>query len=357
VIELEQIRLGAIAMRMRMFLAVTTLAIQATASAAEPTRTPNLPQGNAGIAARHPGDQGIEKDQDVIFVESFDAPSIDDISRRWEDVKDKKSLSLAGDVPAGSADQKSLLATHVGGDGSGAGLYRRLLGTNGQGYEQLFCRMYVKFDRDCNPIHHFGTGIGGNFPSTAYPSFGAGAGKRPNGTYFVTELEPMGKAWTWDFYTYWAEMQGSPPAGQTWGNTFIHKPSLKVERDRWICIEQMVTMNDVGDSNGEMAAWIDGKLVSHLGKGFPTGTWKYDTFFPGSTDAGIRWSDREKKGVPIPGGKPFEGFRWRTVKELANNYIWVYPYITDAPAGHVSKVWFDQIVVAKKYIGPISSPP
>ena len=33
----------------------------------------------------------------------------------------------------------------------------------------------------------------------------------------------------------------------------------------------MIKMNDVGETNGEMALWIDGKRVSHLGKGFPTG--------------------------------------------------------------------------------------
>jgi len=33
-----------------------------------------------------------------------------------------------------------------------------------------------------------------------------------------------------------------------------------------------------------------------------------------------------------------------------------YLYITDAPKGHVSKVWFDNIVVADRYIGPIQPP-
>ena len=49
----------------------------------------------------------------------------------------------------------------------------------------------------------------------------------------------------------------------------------------------------------------------------------------------------------------FEGFRWRTAKELDLNFVWAYLYITDAPEGHVSKVWFDDIVVATEYIGPI----
>ena len=53
------------------------------------------------------------------------------------------------------------------------------------------------------------------------------------------------------------------------------------------------------------------------------------------------------------GGAPFEGFRWRTVPELNVNFVWAYLYMTDVSAGHVSKVWFDHIVVATDYIGPI----
>ena len=120
-------------------------------------------------------------------------------------------------------------------------------------------------------------------------------------------------------------MRGSPP----------RDPDLKVERGRWICVEQMVKMNDVGDTNGEQALWIDGKLVSHLGKG-------------------LRWGadGREEPQVP-EGGAPFEGFRWRTVKELNINYVWIYVY-TQKPAGHRIKVWFDDVIVARTYIGPLA---
>ncbi len=53
------------------------------------------------------------------------------------------------------------------------------------------------------------------------------------------------------------------------GNTFIHDETLKVSTWQWTCIEQMIRMNDLGDTNGELALWIDGRPVSHLGKGFP----------------------------------------------------------------------------------------
>ena len=54
---------------------------------------------------------------------------------------------------------------------------------------------------------------------------------------------------------------------------------------------------------------------------------------------------------------PFEGFRWRRDERLNLNFLWVLLYITKAPQDHVSKVWFDNIVVAKEYVGPIMAKP
>jgi hypothetical protein len=309
-----------------------------------------LPEGRGGIAVRYSGDRGIENDARVLFVEKFDGGSVAAIARRWESVKNKGILSLSPDVPKGSADGHSLLMKHVGGQGTGAHLYRRL----NPGYEKLHVRFYVKFDSSCAPIHHF-FHVGGYNPATPWPQ--GGAGQRPRGDErFSTGVEPFGNNWRWDYYSYWMEMRGSPPRGQTWGNSFIHDSSYKVQRDKWTCLELMMKMNDRGDRNGEMALWIDGKLASHLGKGFPEGKWIFDKFLPGQGGEGVRWSD-EKKGperLKFPAaGLPFEGFCWRSDQMLKLNFLWVLLYITKAPPAHLSKVWFDNIVVARDYIGPI----
>ena len=136
----------------------------------------------------------------------------------------------------------------------------------------------------------------------------------------------------------------SSPDKKSWGHDFINDANLKVERGRWICVELMMKMNEpVTQSNGEQAMWIDGKpwakngqLISYLGKGFPRGKWIWDSF------------------ITNPRGEPFEGFQWRKDKKLNLNFLWLLLYITKAPDGHVSKVWFDDIVVAKEYVGPIS---
>jgi hypothetical protein len=217
-------------------------------------------------------------------------------------------------------------------------LYRRLL----PGYEQLYVRFYVKFDPACYSIHHF-VHMGGYNPSTPWPQ--GGAGERPSGDdRFTTGVEPYGNAWRWDFYTYWMEMRGSPD-GRFWGNDFINDENLEVRRGEWICVELMIKLNDpLSGRTGEQAIWIngelwakDGQVISHLGEGFPKGNWIWDSF------------------IPDPSGTPFEGFRWRSVEELNLNFLWILLYITQAPPGYVSRVWFDDIVVATSYVGPLGT--
>ena len=288
-----------------------------------------------GLASKYIADEGVENDPDVVFAENFEEGSLDAVKSRWESVKDIEIMSLSTDVPPGSVGKHSLLMTHIGGKGTGGHLYRRLL----PGYEQLYVRFYVKFARDCYPIHHF-VHVGGYNPPTPWPQ--GGAGIRPAGNErFTTGVEPYGSKWRWDFYSYWMGMRSSPDK-KSWGHDFINDANLKVERAEWVCVELMMKMNDpVTEHNGQQAMWIngkswekDGQTISHFGKGFPKGKWVWDSF------------------IPEPEGMPFEGFQWRSVEELKLNFLWILLYITKAPPGHVSKVWFDDIVVAKKYIGP-----
>lgn len=321
------------------------------AFANDSTEAPALPDGNTGIAASYPGDTGIDQAEGVVFVESFSRESLAAVCERWESVQAVEDLSLSDDFPAGSGDDQSLLVTYTGGNGVGPSLYRRL----GDGYDKLHYRFYVKFAEDCEPIHHF-FHTGGYNPPTPWAQ--GGAGERPEGgERFTTGVEPFGNMWQWDYYSYWMEMRGSPPRGSTWGNTFIHNPDLAVKKGEWECLELMFKLNDPGESNGELALWIDGELVSHLGEGFPHGQWTFDKFLPGEDGEGIRWDDEigDRVSFPTPpGGQPFEGFRFRTEQDEQLNFLWLLCYITDARRGSVSHIWFDNIVVATDYIGPIS---
>ena len=96
------------------------------------------------------------------------------------------------------------------------------------------------------------------------------------------------------------------------------------------------------------------RASQHRHKGFPSvGTWTYDKFKPHATRQGIPWDYQQAKGVAIEGGRPFPGFAWRSVPELNINAIWLYRYMSQPEKG-TSKVWWDHLVVAKKYIGPLA---
>lgn len=300
--------------------------------------TPRLPEGDSGIAASYPGDVGIAAHDSVLFVEDFSMDTVAELEERWESVGGQEIMSLSSDTPTGAG--QSLLMTHVGGQGTGGQLYRRLL----PGHDRLFARTYVKFDPDCANIHHFGTHLGGLNPPTPWPQ--GGAGLQPDGAKrFTTGVEPHGGDWAWDFYTYWQGMHVHGD-GNYWGTPFltgVDRPT--VDKGRWVCVEMMVKTNELGASNGEQAFWIDGELVragghvvSHAGPGFPNGEWTGGWWRPDSTL-----------------DTTFEGFNWRSVEDLAVNYLWTYLYITKAPDGHVSKVWFDNIVLATEYIGPVAA--
>jgi len=293
----------------------------------------------SGIAGLYPGDIGIEDDPRVVFVEQFEENTLDDLFANWDDIRNPQNMSFSNDVPSGSGGQQSWKVHHVGQIDTGGHLYRRLL----PGYDKLYMRTYIKFASDCGPIHHFYQG-GGYNPATRWPQ--GGAGERPNGDErFTVEISPYGNydPWHWDFYTYWMEMHICPD-DHYWGNDFINDLTFSADKEKWVCLEFMVEMNDpVSESNGELALWVDGELrykdgqcISWLGEGFPNGGWIWDSF------------------IPDPAGDPFDGFRWRFDENLKINFIWLLVYITQAEEGQISDVWYDHTVVATDYIGPIN---
>lgn len=51
-----------------------------------------LPEGRNGLAAKYPGDRGIDKDPNVIFVERFDEKSLDAVFERWGSIQSKEIM-------------------------------------------------------------------------------------------------------------------------------------------------------------------------------------------------------------------------------------------------------------------------
>jgi hypothetical protein len=271
----------------------------------------------AGIAGQYPGDEGIETDPRVLFVEDFETGTVRETGSRWGEVSKADNMDLSPDVPAGSPGVRSL---HIAKNGH---LY-----THTKGVDTLFARFYVKFHPKTGYIHHF-VHLHADASPTPWPK--GTAGLRPAGDQgFSTGIEPWGQ-WgkapapgVWHFYSYWHEMKGDG-AGKCWGNFFDPPKADPIQPGRWHCIEAMLKANTTPDaSDGEQAFWVDGVKVGD-----------------------------------------FNGIRWRTSDALKVNTFWLLYYITDQAARHnndtatdrVYEVWFDDIVLATEYVGPIQGVP
>jgi hypothetical protein len=130
-----------------------------------------------------------------------------------------------------------------------------------------------------------------------------------------------------------------PASGIYWANSFDSPdPLATLNMDQWTCVEVMLKLNNpVSDSTGQLALWINGTKIAHYGKGFPNGTWNNNFFMEGA-------------------GPGFEGFRWRKNNNVKFNYIWLKNYSTGNVNAAPNDIYFDHVVVAKSYIGPISVP-
>jgi hypothetical protein len=300
-----------------------------------------------GLAAKYPGDAAIEGDPRVLFAESFEKGLVSDLAQRWSNVSDKdgKVLAFSGDVAPGSPGKRSLQVTATLGENTGGHLYARLR----QGADVVFARFYVKFAPEPGYIHHFVT-LGGYQPPTAWPQ--GGAGERPQGGDRVTVgIEPTGDGGQfpapgiWNFYCYWHEMKVSA-GNRYWGNSLRPAQPALAPRGRWQCVEVMLKLNSAPDqSDGELTLWLDGQKTAHFGPGGRRGHW-----------TGMGFSLVEN------GGEPLAGFRWRTSDELKVNFFWLLHYVTEqavrrnnvATPKKTNTVWFDDIVIATSYIGPVS---
>jgi hypothetical protein len=280
---------------------------------------------DGGIAAQYPGDEGIEKDPHVLFVEDFETGTLEETATRWGGHRVAGTWDLSDDLADVSPGKKSLHIT-VGPEGpknhSGAYLY-----THTRGADKLHARFYVKFHPKHGYLHHFVMLIADREP-TPWPK--GWAGHKPSGDdHFISSIEPWsywGKVaapGAWNFYSYWQDMKADG-RGDYWGNSF-GAGSDPIPRGQWICMEAMVKANSPDASDGEQAFWVDGKLVAH-----------------------------------------FKGIRWRSTDLLKLNSFWLQYDVCENSAKHNSdpapqdrqyEVWFDDVVLATEYIGPVQGKP
>lgn len=273
-----------------------------------------LPQGN-GIAANFKADDGIDQHESVIYANGFEDEG--DWKKRWDEIRDKDNQVLSIVAPPGNSTKlgkRCLQVKATLGHDTGGGATKWF-----ESSDTLYIRFYARFDEKCDYVHHFAT-LRANKSlrgGDRWSGFG-GAGLKPKGNErFSTALEPWGN-WgknpppgKWNFYSYWHEMKPAPDK-KYWGNQFIPKKQPNIEKGKWICCEFMLKHNTPGKPDGEQAFWIDGQLRGH---------WR--------------------------------SINWRKTPGLKANAFTLESYVTDRwTKNKVNIVQFDNLVIAKSYIGP-----
>lgn len=283
-----------------------------------------LPEGNNGIAAAYPGDTNIQSNANVFFADGFESySSANQLTTNWNSYYQGGNTRIAteaGNVFAGSRSVEFTLP-QVGSDVSNA-LVKNVSPTQ----DTLFVRVYTKFESGFDVVS---PGHNGIRISSKYP----GPGQAPNGTdfflfllensTFYNETEP---GYT-HIYTYHPEQRSEwgdhwYPDGKVlpfdatpgnFGSTFVPRPNFIPVRNQWYSYELMVKANTPGQRDGRVAAWIDGNLIAD-----------------------------------------FHNVRVRDVSNLKIDQIQLELH-SQSSSARPNKKWYDNVVVARSYVGPMSS--
>jgi hypothetical protein len=309
----------------------------------------------AQIAKAYPFDSLINNDPNVIFTEMFEQANVTTMlsTPGYQTLTSLSRIHLDTSVPTNSHGKQSLKLTTVEHSNASndtmedANIRIDLPITI---KDSVFIRYYIKYNSG-HTFHHSGVWAGGTDPThncwtCVYP----GRNIPVSGdSAFIVGTEIRGSAnqsavnnSQFGFYNYWMGMKplvAPPNTGKFYGNGFTSLGANDIlNMDSWNCIEMMIRLNNpVTDSTGELKLWINGNLIGYYGKGFPIGAWNDGTFVEGS-------------------GFPFEGFRWRSNSKVVLNYLWLKNYATQNNLYPTpNDMWIDHVVVAKSYIGPIST--
>jgi predicted amidohydrolase len=276
-----------------------------------------------GLATKYPGDDGIANDPAVLFSDNFESGDM----KKWDQQRGR--VVMTGDKPNSGAWCVQMPMER--GKNHGGDAIKWFM----PGADAVYARLYVKFSPDYQYNHHF-VWLGANQRTNKWSAFGK-AGLKPNGTYYSTGMEPW---FAWgknpppgevNLYTYYLDMEQDRKMNKYWGNGFFPPgpgkgTSAGAARvipplNQWQCWEFMIQANTTPDkADGKQAMWVDGKLVGE-----------------------------------------FTGIRWRNDLDLKVNCFWLehYGYDEGDPTKQYWKdsqsVWFDDVVVARRYIGPMKS--
>jgi hypothetical protein len=288
-----------------------------------------LPEGDDGIASKHPGDVGIDADSNVIFADGFeDYSQASDLEQRWDAIYQYDQIRIATEAENVYGGNKALEFTVPQQDNELSNATDKILTEE---RDVLFLRYYSRFQP---PYDVVGSSHNGSMISAHYFIDGqATPGIPADGTNkFLANLENWrGEDATpspghLNIYIYHPEQRSQWgdhffPTGTVlpfsnepfdFGPDFVSRPDILPELGKWYCYEYMLKANTPGKRDGRIAFWVDGKLAADFGN-----------------------------------------LRFRDVADLKIDRFGLSFHIGSNPNGETKK-WYDNVVAATSYIGPVA---
>ncbi len=320
----------------------------------------------ATLAQRYPGDDGIDSDPAVLFHDDFEggwgkwtAPSQDTDHLHLEQ---DSSIAHAGSHYLRSTVTKQDLDAQQYISSAASFAFPQRVDT-------MYWRFHVRFKGIAPNPHHWVRVAAG---TSGYDSSGLANTVPPGDQGFWFDLDANNDD-VFDFYAYWYKMRsgrcndgtavpgcaGDQGTTYYYGNTFRPPGQTPFVRDTWMCIEMMAKANTVGQSDGQLAFWVDDQLVGDYRPGYPDGTWLRDSFYTG----GCSYSACTD---PVP----FEGFDFRSSADVQFKLVVLDAYyergsFAEKKAALEAKgltvsdeqtIYYDDVVVATQRIGCRVSP-
>ena len=287
-----------------------------------------LPQG-PGIAWRFAKDSGITSDTAVVFADNFETyaqPS--DLWKTYYNVFQQNQIRIVQETEHVYSGGKALEFTLPQ---QSAELSNGVQVSLAKQRDLLFLRYYSKFDTtfDITGSCHNGGGISAHY----FNGYNSTPGVPANGyNKFLVEFECWrGDAQTanpgqYNVYIYHPEQRTNYgdhffPNGEVMPNTSLHfdfgpdfmsRPNVIPQLGRWYCHEVMLKANTIGMRDGRIACWLDGVLIAD----FPN----------------LRFRDVDTIKID----------RFNVSFHAGSNTV------------RATRKWYDNIVAATSYIGPLN---
>ena len=284
-----------------------------------------LPFGNNGIAAKYPDDANIKSDPNVIFADDFESyASESQLWGNWSNIYQQQDVLITTDPANVFSGQRSLemrvpaQTTEVGN-----AVEKHLNPTR----DTVFVRVYTKFGAGYNVSgsEHNGISMSAQYCCPGVPANGtnkfevdvensrdltsANPGFTNSYVYYPEQRDLYGDHW----FPNGTVLPFTNTPGN-WGPYFVPRPNFIPVLNRWYCYELMVKANTPGLRDGRVAIWIDGTLIAD-----------------------------------------FQNVRLRDVSTLMIDKVSLSLYIKANTVAADMVKWYDNVVVATSYIGPMST--